>query len=297
MNTAKTVSNLILQWKSEGLSKRDIVVKAANACMGWPYIYGDMGTECTSSHRLSVYKAHTSYTNLIDKCQMLKNKADDCSGCRWYPGGRVLGFDCRGFTYWLLKQVGITIKGAGATTQYDTDSNWEEKGPIANMPRDKVCCVFRYDNGTGRMEHTLLYDGEGNYIHCSGEVKKCATSKYDATHYAIPKGLNGGVEPVPGDENATVYSENGLPVKMREEPTTKCNRFVKVPCGARVTVLEPGTDWSHIKYEGKGGYMMSEFLKMDTPGEQKYRVSIPGQTKEEAEELQAKYPQAVVTPE
>ena len=184
-----------------------------------------------------------------------------------------------------------------ATTQYDTDSNWEEKGPIANMPRDKVCCVFRYDNGTGRMEHTLLYDGEGNYIHCSGEVKKCATSKYDATHYAIPKGLNGGVEPMPGDENATVYSENGLPVKMREEPTTKCNRFVKVPCGARVTVLEPGTEWSHIKYEGKGGYMMSEFLKMDTPGEQKYRVSIPGQTKEEAEELQAKYPQAVVTPE
>ena len=42
---------------------------------------------------------------------------------------------------------------------------------------------------------------------------------------------------------------------------------------------------------------MSEFLKMDTPGEQKYRVTISGLTKEEAEELQAKYPQAVVTPE
>ena len=39
------------------------------------------------------------------------------------------------------------------------------------------------------MAHTLFYDGQGHYIHDSGEVKKVDINKYAATHYAIPKGL------------------------------------------------------------------------------------------------------------
>ena len=44
----------------------------------------------------------------------------------------VRAFDCRGFTYWLLKQVGIEISTVGATTQYNTKSDWVEQGKYNN---------------------------------------------------------------------------------------------------------------------------------------------------------------------
>ena len=40
MKTCAEVDNLIAQWKAEGLSKAEIIVKAAEACMGWPYVWG-----------------------------------------------------------------------------------------------------------------------------------------------------------------------------------------------------------------------------------------------------------------
>jgi hypothetical protein len=70
-------------------------------------------------------------------------------------------------------------------------------------------------------------------------------------------------------EKATVHSENGYPVKMRAEKSTSCNLYWDVPNGSIVDLLEWGDDWSRIRYDGKTGYMKSEFL---TPGE-----IIPGE--------------------
>lgn len=299
MKTYKEVADLIAKWKSDGLSKQEIVVNAANACIGWPYVYGGRGEDCTPSSRGS--RASDKYPSIVENCQVLSKKKSGCSGCKYYPGGMVLFYDCRGFTYWLLKQVGIKIEGAGATTQYDTNSNWSEKGVIANMPRNQVCCVFRYDKETGKMEHTLLYDGQGNYIHCSGEVKKCATSKYNATHYAIPKGLEGGVTPVPTPtgETAIVYAENGKPVKMRAKPSTSCKTYWELPCGTQVDVLANGDEWTQISDWNHEGYMMTQFLKFEDglkdeqPVDQnEFDVVIPNLTKAQADEIMKQYPNA-----
>ena len=310
MKTAKEVSDLINQWKSEGQSKSQIVVNAANACIGWPYVYACRGEECTPSERRS--RASAEYPDITGKCQALNGQASGCSGCQWYPGGTVRCFDCRGFTYWLMKQVGITINGKGATSQYDDNSNWSEKGEIANMPRNKVCCVFRHDSGTGKMEHTLLYDGNGSYIHCSGEVKKVATGKYNATHYAIPKGLDGGVEPVPTptQDIAVVYAENGKPVKMRAKPSTSCKTYWELPVGTEVTVLQNGSEWTKITDGNHTGYMMTKFLKFNEgsgssgddddgiPGEvppaDLCSVIIHNITTAQARELMAKYPDSEI---
>ena len=43
------------------------------------------------------------------------------------------------------------------------------------------------------MEHIGLYIGGGQIIHCSGTVKRGSTSERGWTHYAIPKGMDGGV--------------------------------------------------------------------------------------------------------
>ena len=302
MKTYNEVAELIKQWKYSGLSKSEIVVNAANACIGWPYVYASRGDLCTPKNRQD--RASSDNPKIVSECQVLNGSKGSCDGCRWYPGGNVLSFDCRGFTYWLMQQVGIKINGKGATSQYDDNSNWSEKGQIENMPRDCVCCVFRYDSSTGKMEHTLLYDGNGSYIHCSGEVKKVTTGKYKATHYAIPKGLEGGVTPVPTptSETAVVYAENGKPVKMRAKASTNCNTYWELPVGTVVTVLQSGNEWTKISNGKNTGYMMTKFLEFEDddegiPDEQplpegEFDVVIPGCSEEMFKDIQKKYPNA-----
>lgn len=189
MNTAAKVDKMIAEWKKEPVSKTVFIVKLANACIGWSYVFGARGEYCSPANRRRFYSTKGKPT-IKSKCKNFDGSGySGCTGCEWYPGGCTRFFDCRGFTYWLFKQIGILISGNGATSQYNDESNWSEKGPIENMPKDKVCCVFRYDSEKKTMEHTLLYDGNGHYIHCSGKVKKCNASQYKATHYAIPKGL------------------------------------------------------------------------------------------------------------
>lgn len=264
MKTAKQVTDLLNNWKSQGLSKPDIVVNLANACIGWSYVFGGRGEQCTPTNRRAFYKSKGKPT-IKSKC---KNFDGDkgCSGCKWYPNGVTLFFDCRGFTYWcFLKGAGIVIKGAGASSQYKDDSNWSEKGDIANMPKDKVCCVFRYDSSTKKYEHTLLYDGQGHYIHCSGEVKKCNVSSYKATHYAIPKNLYSGGGDVPV-ATAKVVAQSGSTVNMRSAPSKSAQLIAQVPIGTIVDVYEKGDEWCKIGYKGSTGYMMTKFLEFqDTP--------------------------------
>ena len=69
-------------------------------------------------------------------------------------------------------------------------------------------------------------------------------------------------EPAPVHDLAIVYSEDGNPVRMRKAPTTASETIVKVPKGALVEVVERTDEWSTILWNGKRGYMMSEFLRV-----------------------------------
>lgn len=298
MNTWSQVDAMLAEWKNSSMKAPDVCVNLANACIGWNYIFGDRGEQCVPSHvrgRVSsLTPSHPKEAEALKKrCQCCNGKTT-CDGCRFHPGGVTLAYDCRGFTYWvLLKAAGITISGAGATSQYNNNANWSEKGLIANMPKDKVCCVFRYDSGSGKMEHTLLYDGAGNYIHCSGEVKKCKTSQYKATHYAIPKGLyDGGDTPV---EKASVYAEKGSTVNMRAKASLLSTIVARVPIGATVDVTDRGDEWCAVKYSGKSGYMMTKFLNFG--GEPTYTCTITGLTKAQADALAQQYPTCTVKQE
>lgn len=197
MNTYAQVTALLDKWRSEGKTKAEIIVSLAEACMGWPYVWGGYGQQCTVANRKSYADRTTCPTAesevIKKKCQRLRPSSpiSSCSGCRWYPGGTTLFFDCRGFTRWVLARVGVTLAGAGATSQWNTASNWVEKGVIADMPKDAICCVFKANGKV--MEHTGLYIGNGRIIHCSGEVKEGKPTDRGWTHYGIPKGIEGGV--------------------------------------------------------------------------------------------------------
>lgn len=135
MNTYAKVQSLITAWKSQSLSRTDLIRAIAEACLGWPYVWGAAGQKCTPSHRRA-YAARSACpegeaARILKKCPVCSGKQEACSVCKYYPGGPVLDFDCRGFTRWLLAQAGVSLQGAGATSQWNTESNWEEKGPIA----------------------------------------------------------------------------------------------------------------------------------------------------------------------
>lgn len=60
---------------------------------------------------------------------------------------------------------------------------------------------------------------------------------------------------------AYVDHPKGTYVNMRNAPSKSSGAvIVRVPHGAKVTVLTPGSTWSQIKYNGKTGYMMTQFL-------------------------------------
>lgn len=160
------------------------IIEAAKSQLGNPYVFGMWGRECTPSVRRQYAGYNPSHKSAIYKsCPVLSGKQPSCDGCKWQG---KLAFDCRGFTYWCLSQVGITIKGGGATSQYNTAANWLQRGEIGDMP-DVVCCVFQRRNG--RMQHTGLHIGGGKVIHCSAGVQWGDTSDKAWTHYAIPAGL------------------------------------------------------------------------------------------------------------
>ena len=160
------------------------VIATAESQIGSPYVFGAWGALCTPKERKRRYNLRPNHPKTLSECQVLRsnNQKQNCDGCKW-QGDRC--FDCRGFTHWVLEQVGIKIDGQGATMQYADKNNWLERGDIADMP-ECVCCVFVADGKS--MSHTGLYVTGNQTIECSGEVKKRdLTTRW--THYAIPKGL------------------------------------------------------------------------------------------------------------
>lgn len=213
--TAKDAEALRGRLKAEGADKPEIIRQLSALCLGWPYVYAAAGEMCTPEWRKNrmQYSSEKYAAAIRDACPVLSGSqkqiigyadvVDDsgqsayqapaitissCAGCKW-DGCRC--FDCRGFTRWLLEQAEITLAGGGATSQWDTASNWVAKGTIDTMPKGLVCCVFKRKDG--KMSHTgmSMGDGGGGVIHCSTTVKRgnAYTDYSKWTHWGIPRGL------------------------------------------------------------------------------------------------------------
>lgn len=164
------------------MSRAEEAERIARGELGSPYVYAALGETCTPGHRRD--RISSAHPTIVSACPVLSGKQSGCEGCKW-QGKRM--YDCRGFTWWVLRQVGVKISSVGATTQYNTAKDWAERGTIDRLP-EKLCCVFKYRDG--KMQHTGLYLGGGKVIHCSEGVQISKLTK-DWTHYAVPKGLYG----------------------------------------------------------------------------------------------------------
>ena len=285
------------------MSKVDKVLKLSKEEIGAPYVYGARGGLCTPRNRKD--RSRPDYPTIVSKCQVLNGSKKNCDGCK-YNGRRM--YDCRGFTYWVFLQVGINISGQGATSQYNTKSNWAKHGPICDMPKDKVCCIFKHYDG--KMQHTGIYLGNGKVRHCSGEVKEEKLSK-SWTHYAIPKGLY-------TEEELAMPSETAM-----TEPTESVYPTLKRgSAGADVTIIQQKlTDLGYdlgivdgifgtkttaavkkfqkdfgLKADGIVGSQTWSALLSTNETSVKYKVTIGNLSKAQAELLAKQYPTAIVSP-
>lgn len=186
MNNAETVDILAADLDLAGMRKPERIREIAEACLGWPYVYGAAGNMCTPEVRRKYAGLNPVYADDIRRaCPVLNGPATSCDGCKW-QGCRC--FDCRGFTRWLLERVGLSLAGGGATTQWETDSNWAVKGTIDSIPAGLTCCVFKRRDG--KMSHTGMMMEDGTIIHCATTVKTDTLPGRPAwTHWGIPAGL------------------------------------------------------------------------------------------------------------
>lgn len=114
--------------------KASTIIRLAQEHLGDPYVYGAWGSPCTPELRRKYARLNPSHAgNITKKCQALNGGGTSCAGCKWQG---ALAYDCRGFTHWLLKQVGIEIAGGGATSQYNTISNWAVRG------KSRICRMW-----------------------------------------------------------------------------------------------------------------------------------------------------------
>lgn len=249
MNTAKQVASKLAEWTKQGLAKAEIAWKLALACVGWAYVFGARGQYCDPVNRRHFFNSHGADHPTIKSACRNFNGSDQttgaCSSCKYYPGGRTRFFDCRGFTAWILKQVyGWTLEGAGATSQWNTASNWKQKGPISEMPKDTLCCIFvRKGN---KMEHTGL-GLNSETIECSSGVQHFTTRKAKWTHYAVPACIDGPVQ------NQTPDPKNTAAADPEKKPTLRRGSKGQYVTLAQTQLVNKGYDIGKSGVDGDYG--------------------------------------------
>ena len=198
INSIDKVLADIEEWKRQGVEKTELMSLIGEDMIGWPYCWGATGQKCTVSNRkakMNSSKISDGDKNLIKKrCQVLNGSASSCDGCKYHPDNRFTQMrDCIAFVNCLLDYAEIEHYGAGCTTMWGHNANWDQKGLLSEMPATP-CLVFQRQSKQepNKMQHIGYYDGE-NVYHCSVEVKKQKLSEYPWTNYAIPKGMGGDV--------------------------------------------------------------------------------------------------------
>lgn len=302
MNTANQVAQLIQQLKQQGIPLSDAVWQTALACVGWPYVFGSWGEYCTPANRKR--RSRDDHPTIVSKCQVLNGKKESCDGCKWFPNDEnVRMFDCRGFTDWVLKQFGIDLTGEGATSQWNTNSNWSTKGEIKDgMPEDVLVCLF-VKKGS-KMEHTG-FGYKGQTCECSNGVQHFTTRNKKWTHWAIPAGISGDVPIMKptlrrGDKGPYVKEAQDDLLKLgyslpkygadsdfgRE--TENAVKALQKDYGLAVDGIIGQKTWAVLD--------TAEPQPAPTPTTY-YTVTIPHLAQEEAEKLVSQYPGATMTAE
>ena len=157
----------------KGSPNSDQIVRFAKSKIGCGYVWSGEGQILTEDE---INYLHNQYPDEVDPNVV----------SRWL-GKQV--YDCSGLVMKAFETIEISLYHNAHYAWSET--NWAEKGPIANYPRDKVCILYRYNSEKERMVHTGIYIGGNRFIHAksSADGVVMESMSYSWTHYAIPQGL------------------------------------------------------------------------------------------------------------
>lgn len=311
MNSANQVAEKSAALKQSGKPLQAVAWETALLCAGWAYVFGARGEYCDPSNRRS--RASTAHPTIKGKCKNFNGKDSNpagCVGCKWFLGtdqadeakheGRTRFFDCRGFTYWILLQVyGFKLVGAGATTQWNTASNWTAKGAISTMPKDTLVCLFVANGKT--MEHTGFgYNNET--VECSNGVQHFTSRNKKWTHWATPACVASPTQSDPDSKPTLRRGAIGAYVTLAQ--TELIQRGYS--CGATGADGEFGTATERavvafqkdhgLTTDGVIGQATWAALEAAAPPAQ-YTVTLPHLSKSQADALISQYPGSTMTEE
>ncbi len=120
---------------------------------------------------------------------------------------------------------------------------------ISTSPLRIVHCT-----GTGKASGIVQDTAQGKWL-WGGLLRRVS---YDAA----PEPSADAMQTV---REATVWSQNRGPVKIRAQPSKTCRLWNRIPYGAKVAVLETDTGspgWWRVQYGKRKGYMLSDFLSV-----------------------------------
>lgn len=311
MNSAKYVDENLAEWKASGNPLEWIAWQVALLCVAWAYVFGARGQYCTPANRRA--RDWEKYPTIKSKCKNFDGTAS-CSGCKWYPGGeRTRFYDCRGFTYWILKVVyGWELMGAGCTSQWNNEANWKAKGEISDgIPQGVPVCVFYYKkdskgNRTKTLEHTGLYYN-GETVECSNGVQHSTTLNKKWEVWGVPACVGTVPPPTP------------TPTPTPSKPTLKRGSKGEYVTLAQTELIQKGYSCGSFGADGQFGAATEAAVKLfqrdhgltadGIIGQKtltaldavepvtKYTVTIPHLSKSQADALCLQYPEATMTEE
>ena len=243
------LSLCLVQMKTD---KAQTVIDFARSKVGCGYCWGTYGQRMSES----------LLTQLVEKFGSSKIQPDKQ---RKKNMGKIV-YDCAGLVAKAFNEIGIKPY-TGATKTWNNLA-FDKKGPISQMPRDKVTILYKGDGN--EMSHTGIYIKNDRFVHAKGTDYGVVEESWGAcgwTHYGIPTGLYGsdeiGPDPTPRKYpfKGKVVANSGGSVNLRNKPSKSGNILKQVKLGEIVTVTGEENGWFNVIYGDLKGYMMMEFIQ------------------------------------
>ena len=213
-----------------------------------------------------------------------------------YIGRLYSEMDCQAFVEQCLADCGMRLNLPGSNAWYRrmdwTGTPEECKTQFGQIPVGAFLFILEQDggepekyrgDGIGNAKHIGIYTGERTGAIHSSASRGCVTESrftgksirggwnriglwrsgvmYDTNVNTGTKGGNAM------DAAARVVLPDGKTgtVHMRKGASTSDRILEDVPAGDNVTILEDQGKWCRISWQGKTGWMMSNFLEYDMP--------------------------------
>lgn len=162
------------------------------------------------------------------------------------------------------KEKGLIVPGMAAFKIYNQGDTYYNLRPEYQKGGS------HYNGDLTDYHHIGLVDTDTNYILNAkgkdyGFVRSKITEKW--THVAYLKNIIYEEEKPMEEKLATVVAQSGSTVNVRASANKNSVVLFKVPIGSTVTITNDLGEWCKIKYEGKTGYMMSNYLDYNCMGD------------------------------